>query len=70
MTEILIAVVAFDAHHGNRLAARHRLRLATGALAKTAQEVAEVEVVAPEALRDEVVGNLRKALAVKSGHPI
>lgn len=29
MTEILIAVVAFDAHHGDRLAARHRLRLAT-----------------------------------------
>ena len=41
-----------------------------GALAKNAQEVTGVEVVAPEALRDEVVGNLRKALAVNSGHPI
>ena len=31
---------------------------------------AEVEVVAPEALRAEVVGNLRKALAVNSGQLI
>ncbi|MGB7543543.1 MAG: WYL domain-containing transcriptional regulator [Burkholderiales bacterium] len=30
----------------------------------------EVEVVAPEALRDEVVSNLRQALAVNSGRPI
>ena len=41
-----------------------------GALAKNVQEVAGVEVVAPEALRDEVVGNLRKALAVNSGQLI
>ena len=41
-----------------------------GALAKNAQEVAGVEVVASEALRDEVVSNLRQALAVNSGHPI
>ena len=62
MTEILIAAVAFDAQHWDRLAVRRRLRLATGALSKNAQEVAGVEVVALEALRAEVTATLRHAL--------
>lgn len=33
MTEILIAAVAFDAHHADRLAARRRLRLAATEIA-------------------------------------
>ncbi len=34
MTEILIAAVAFDAHHWDRRAARRRLLLATGGTGK------------------------------------
>ena len=70
MTEILIAAVAFDAHHGDRLAARRRLRLATGGTGTKRSGSRRGGSGCAGSVRDEVVGNLRKALAVNSGHPI